>query len=516
MKRYRSLLSGLVLFAAVASAQADVKLNALFTDGAVLQRDMSLPIWGTAADGEIITVTLDGKTASTVAKDGKWQVNLEPLSAGGPHVLSVQGNNKVEVKDVLVGEVWLCSGQSNMAWTVGRSHNAEEVVPKSANPNIRLFTVPRVSKEDEPSATLQSKWVECNPANVPSFSGVGYFFGRDLQKELNVPIGLINSSWGGTPAQAWTSFPALQSTPAGQPYLDSYKRAFENIDKNEENYKQAVEKWKEQVKTAKAEGKPAPRGPSSPAHRNQSRAAALYNNMIAPLVPYAMRGAIWYQGEANSGAPENYRDLLPAMIKGWRQDFNPNLTFLIVQLAPYDRPSPGAWAWFRDAQKDIARDLPKTGIVSIPDAGDPTDIHPTNKEVVGQRLALMALAMDYGKKNEYMGPTLKNAEFESDKVVLTFDHAEGLTAKDGEPTGFTIAGANQEFVPATAKISGNTVTVTSPNVPDPKAIRYGWKNMPDGNLWNSAGLPASPFRTDDWARATAAPAKPKKKAAAQK
>ena len=491
----------LLLFAA-ASAQAEVKLHALFTDGAVLQRELPLPIWGTATAGEKVTVSLAGQTASTMAKDGRWQVKLKPLRAGGPHVLTVEGTNKLEVKDVLVGEVWLCSGQSNMAFTLSQADNAAAAVPASANAHIRLFKVPG-NPQDGPQREVKGKWEPCNPQTTPGFSAVGYFFGRDLQLALGVPIGLIGSSVGGTPAQAWTSRSALEATPAGKPHLEAYAAALLGKDTAEEKFAQDTQAWKAEVAAAKAAGKPAPRGPRRgprpPGYRGAGRPAGLYNGMIAPLAPVAMRGAIWYQGEANAGTPDNYRELLPAMIRNWRQDFNPDLTFLIVQLAPYDRPAPEQWAFFRETQRQIALHTPKTGLAAIPDAGDPTDIHPTHKEPAGQRLALAAQAIAYGKKITWSGPALKSAAFAKGKATLSFDQiGGGLAARDGELTGFALAGADRKFVPASAKITGGKIEVSSAEVAEPKAVRYAWKNMPDGNLWNKDGLPASPFRTDDW------------------
>lgn len=512
----RTQLITALLLAAASAAQAEVKLHALFTEGAVLQRELAVPIWGTASDGEKVTVSIAGQTASTTAKDGKWQVKLKPLKAGGPHVLTVEGTNKLEVKDVLVGEVWLCSGQSNMAFTLNRADNGAEVAAKSENPKIRLFKV-GTNPQDTPQSDVKAKWEPCNPQTTPGFTAVGYFFGRDLQKALDVPIGLISSSVGGTPAQAWTSKEVLESLPAGKKHLDAQAAAMKDKDAAEAKFKADTEAWKKKVAEAKAAKQPAPRPPRGPGFLGSKRPACLYNGMIAPLVPYAMRGAIWYQGEANSTDAPNYRELLPAMIKNWRNDFNPDLTFLIVQLAPYDRPAPEAWAYFRDAQRQIALHTPNTGIAVIPDAGNPTDIHPTHKEPAGQRLALQALAKTYGKDIVSSGPDFKSAAFAKGKATLTFDQiGGGLVAKDGELTGFLIAGEDQKFVPATAKIVKDKIEVSSADVPAPKAVRYAWKNMPDGNLWNKAGLPASPFRTDDWAQpAPVAPVKaaPAKRAA---
>lgn len=509
-------ISAAALSLASFAAQAEVKLHPLFTDGAVLQRDLPISIWGTASEGEKVTVEIAGQKATTTAKDGKWSVKLKPLSVGKPLTLTVEGTNKLEVKDVLVGEVWLCSGQSNMSFGLNSADNATEAIAASANPNIRLFQVP-MNAQMEAQTEVKAQWKACTPQTVPGFSAVGYFFGRDLQKSLGVPIGLINSSVGGTPAQAWTSKPVLESTPAGKPYLDSYAAAMKNVEQLEAKFQKDTEEWKKKVEEAKAANQPAPRAPGLPPNRSTGRPACLYNGMIAPLVPYAMRGAIWYQGEANASNPENYRDLLSAMIGGWRADFNPDLAFLIVQLAPYDKPAPEQWAWFRETQRQLALNVPKAGLAAIPDAGDPQDIHPKRKEPVGQRLALAAEATVYGKKVEYSGPAVKSADFSGGKAVLTMDHAEGLVAKDGAPSGFLIAGEDKKFVPATAKISGTKIEVSSPDVAAPKAVRYAWKNMPDGNLWNAAGLPASPFRTDDWPRvAPAAPAPAKPAAAAAK
>lgn len=496
MKRAR--ITSIALLALTPAAWAEVKLHSLFTEGAVLQRDLPLPIWGTADDGEKVTVSIAGETATTTAKDGRWEVKLKPLQAGGPHVLTVQGSNRLEVKDILVGEVWLCSGQSNMAFTLNRADNGAEAIAASANPQIRLFSV-GTNPQAAPQRDVKSKWVKCAPETTPGFTAVGYFFGRDLQKALGVPVGLISSSVGGTPAQAWTSSEVLKSLPEGRVHVDAQAAAEQNREKAEADHKAAMEDWKKKAAEAKAANMPVPRPPRAPGFLGTKRPACLYNGMIAPLVPYAMRGAIWYQGEANSSDPANYRKLLPAMIGNWRRDFNPDLAFLLVQLAPYDRPAPEQWAWFRETQRQIALNTPKTAMAAIPDAGEAADIHPKHKEPAGQRLALAALATVYGQKIVSSGPTLKSAKFADGKATLSFDQiGDGLVAKGEELTGFLVAGEDQKFVPAKAKIAGDKVEVSAPEVAAPKAVRYGWKNMPDGNLWNQAGLPASPFRTDDW------------------
>lgn len=497
-------------------ARADVKPHALFSDGMVLQRDMKVPIWGTADDGEKVTVSFQGQHATTTAKDGKWRVRLEKLKAGGPSDMTIAGKNHIQIKDVLVGEVWICSGQSNMEMSLKATANAQQVIANSKNPMIHLFTVPKTALA-KPTDEVKGKWSECGPDTVGSFSAVAYYFGRDLQKALEVPIGLIHTSWGGTPAEAWTSREALEANPELKYYFEREEQAAKTYPAALERYKAELAKYKEAAKQARAEGKKppqAPRAPNTPFTGSHSP-SALYNGMIAPLIPYAIRGAIWYQGESNAGKAYEYRTLLPTMIQSWRTAWKEgDFPFLLVQLAPFmkiqEQPGESAWAELREAQLLTTLKVPNTAEAVITDVGEENDIHPKRKEPVGARLARAALALAYGRKIEYSGPVYDKMTVEGKKAILSFTHVDGgLEARGGSLQGFTIAGEDHKFVNAEAKIEGDKVVVSSPQVEHPVAVRYGWANYPVVNLWNKEGLPASPFRTDDFPGTT----QPKKTAA---
>jgi sialate O-acetylesterase len=445
-----------VLFLASPIARAGLEPHGLFRDRAVLQRGVKLPVWGTADGEDTVTVSIAGVEASAKPEGGKWRVELEPLAAGGPHVLKIaQGSEKVELKDILVGEVWLAGGQSNMQWPLNRTAGAEAAIAASANPRIRLFTVPRRGAP-APESNVKGEWKACGPESAAEFSAVAYYFGRDLEKALGVPIGLISSNIGGTTAERWMKKEAIDSNPDLQ-------------------------------------GITSPQGASD-----------LHNAMIAPLAPFAIRGAIWYQGESNSERAFQYRKLFPAMIKSWRDTFGQgDFPFLFVQLAPFMKiePEPGesAWAELREAQLLTARTIPKTAMAVITDAGDEKDIHPGKKEPVGARLALAARAVAYGEKIEHSGPVFEKLAIDGDSAVLSFTHlGGGLVAKEGDLKGFTVAGEDRKFHLASARIDGEKVIVRSDKVAKPVAVRYGWANYPTGNLWNQAGLPASPFRTDSF------------------
>jgi sialate O-acetylesterase len=498
-------------------SRADVKPHALFSEGMVLQQGSKVPVWGTADDGEQVTVRCEGQEASATAKDGRWQVRLDNLKAGGPYELTIAGKNTVTIKNVLVGEVWVCSGQSNMEWPVRASADAERHIANSANPKIRLFTVPKVGAE-KPLDSVKGQWKECGPDTVGSFSAVAYFFGRDVQKALDVPVGLIHTSWGGTPAEAWTRLGALEASPELKHYVEGQARARENFPKAMEKYKADLAKHEEAVKKAKDEGQQPPKAPAAPQNplTGSHSPAALYNGMIAPLIPYALRGAIWYQGESNAGRAYEYRTLFPAMIQNWRADWKQgDFPFLFVQLAPFDprrgsKPEVGesAWAELREAQLLTTRKLPNTAMAVITDVGDEKDIHPKQKEPVGARLALAAQALAFGRKLVYSGPEYDKMTVEGNKAVLSFRHAGGgLEAKGGPLVGFTVCGADHKFVKAEAEIRDDKVVVWSDQVAKPEAVRFGWADFPVVNLWNKDGLPASPFRTDDYAMITA-PKKP--------
>jgi sialate O-acetylesterase len=493
---------------------ADVKLPAIFTDNLVLQRDVPAPIWGWAASDEKVTVTLgpQTKTATPGSPSGKWMVKLDAMKAGGPYTLTVAGNNTITLKNVLIGEVWVCSGQSNMAMSVKGVNNAAEEIAAAKHPKIRLISVPARGSQT-PLEDFQGKWVECSPATVGGFSAAGYFFGRELHQALGVPIGLINTSYGGSSCEAWVKRSVLQSDPQYKPMLDRYEQMISAYDPAKA--KAAFEKQraarKLAVEKAKAAGKKAPNPPrlqGDPRSGNQV-AANLYNGMLTPVLPYGMRGAIWYQGESNAGRAYQYRNLFPTMIENWRADWQQgDFPFYFVQLANFmavkPEPTESAWAELREAQSMTLK-LPNTGQAVIIDIGEAADIHPKNKQDVGKRLALWALAKTYDQDVVCSGPTYKSMEKKGDQIVLHFDHiGGGLLDKGGEGLkGFAVAGDDKKFVWADAKIVGDTVVVGSPKVAAPAAVRYAWADNPVCNLYNKAGLPACPFRTDDWRGTTA-------------
>jgi len=406
MPRFSRVLFPLTLVCATFAARAEVRLPGLFSDNAVLQQGARVPVWGSADDGEKVTVTFRGKDVSATARNGKWMVKLPGQKAGGPDTLIVAGKNKIELKNVLVGEVWICSGQSNMEWPLSRSFESEKDMANSANPNLRLFSVPQL-KANEPVDDIKASWQECNPDTVKKFSAVAYYFGRDLQKTRGVPVGLIHTSWGGSPAEVWMSEAVLAANSEyKRDLLDDYQTALKN-------YQVALETFQKEEAALKNEGKTVERKPPSPPFWKPTE---LYNGMIAPLIPYAIKGAIWYQGESNAGRACQYRALFPDLVRNWRHDWSQgDFTFLAVQLAPWDRnkkrsvdqitaqPGDSDWAELREAQLLATKALPKVGMAVITDVGDKDDIHPTKKEPVGARLALLRAALPTAKKSNTPG-----------------------------------------------------------------------------------------------------------------
>jgi sialate O-acetylesterase len=626
--------------------QAGPFLHPLFSDHAILQRDVPVPVWGWAEPGQRIKVALAVQSVETTAgADGKWLARMGPYPAGGPHVLAVTGPKSVQVEDILVGDVWICSGQSNMEWGLASSNNAEQEIASANHPRIRLFTVPK-KVAIEPTTTVDASWQLCTPQTAAGFTAVGYFFGRELERELNVPIGLINSSWGGTIAEAWASSGALEAMPDFKNALDQIKAERAEQGKPPLSLDQAMAAWwkkndpgsSEQPswsdtsfdssawKTMKLpthwengglpefdglvwfrkdlnlpgawDGKAArlslgpiddrdttyvngvevghmnvwnaPRNYKIPAGLlkagrnliavraldtagpggfsgdeadmtlslegdektqpislagdwaykastplgqlstppeafggNPNRVTVLYNGMIAPLKPFAIKGAIWYQGESNVGRAAQYRKLLPTMIKDWRDSFEVGeFPFYIVQLANFlpvqKEPVNSAWAELREAQYLTTKALPNVGLALAIDIGDAADIHPRNKQDVGRRLALNALAATPGKDVEFSGPVYKAKEVKGSTIRLTFDHlGGGLVAKGADKLeGFAIAGADGKYAWADAVIDGDSIVVSSPKVEKPANVRYAWADNPVCNLYNQAGLPAVPFRTD--------------------
>jgi len=496
------------------TARADVRPAPLFTDNLVLQRSRPIPIWGIADPGEQVTVTLGDSTASMVAdSDGKWMVTLPARKAGTGLSLTMTGKNKIILNNIAVGEVWVCSGQSNMEWPVEKARNADADIAGATTPDIRLLTVNKTTSMEprRDARVLGGSWEVCSPTTVRQFSAVGYFFGRELHRTLGVPIGLIDSSWGGTPAEAWTSRPALEASPVLRPLLPEWEARIAAYPAAQSVYdSKTLPEWELAVEKAKAENKPLPRKPTPPDSPNSpNRPALLYNGMIAPLMPYAIKGVIWYQGESNTDPSERaiqYRTLFPAMIQDWRKNWKQgDFPFLFVQLANWlpvqTKPVEyDAWAMLREAQANTLS-LPRTGMATAIDLADedhPNDIHPKNKQDVGLRLALVALATEYGKKVTYSGPVFERIEIKKNQARLRFRYTDGgLKTRNAEPLrGFAIAGADGIWKWADAVIEGNTVTLSSAEVPAPTAVRYDWARNPIGNLTNGVGLPAFPFRTD--------------------
>lgn len=505
-------LTVLLCLGAATAAHADVRLPAILSDHMVLQAGKPASVWGWAAAGEKVSAELGGKKAETVANaEGKWSLKLQLPSGEGPFELNVRGNNQLTVHDVLVGEVWICSGQSNMEWTVSSSLNPGVEAQAADFPKIRHFKVKKNTSRT-PLEDVEGTWAVCSPTTVPQFSAVGYFFGRELHKKLNgVPVGLMGTNWGGTAAEGWTSRKTFESIPELKGLLEPAEARLAAYDPAvaQANYEKQLVVWKEQAEKAKAEGKPEPRKPGPPQSpaTNPNFPANLYNAMIAPLLPLSIKGAIWYQGESNVPRAAQYRRLFPAMIANWRKDFaQGDFPFYFVQLAPfsYSRgnptadPTPCAELW--ESQLVTLRTVPNTGMAVTTDIGDIKDIHPKNKQEVGRRLALWALAQQYGKKDlVFSGPLYTTSTLDGSKVRIQFEHGKGLKSRDGQPLShFTIAADDKNFVPAQATIEGETLVVQSPAVSKPVAVRFAWRDDAEPNLVNGADLPASPFRTDSF------------------
>ncbi len=493
-------LSAATVVALVAFApsrvNADVKVPAIFGSHMVLQRDQKDRVWGWADPGEKVTVKIaDQSHTATPGADGAWEVALSPMPAGGPHTLSISGKNTLTFDDVLFGEVWICSGQSNMQWPVAAANDADLEIATAKYPMIRFIGVPNRGTQ-EPQKTFGGHWQAVRPESVGGLTAVGYFFGRRLFHVLDVPIGLINDAWGGSACEAWVRRDILAADPKYAPMLKRWEKLEKSFDE-----------WKAAADKATADGQAAPKAPNNlPALMSgNSRPGNIYNGVLKPTIGYGIRGVIWYQGESNAGRAYQYRDLFPLMIKSWRDEWGQgDFSFYWVQLADFLAESPNpkdsSWAELREAQTMTLK-LPKTGEAVIIDLGEGKDIHPRNKQDVANRLARWALAQDYGIKIPYHSPTYKSMEKSGNKIVLTFDHVgRGFRPFDvNEPRGFSIAGKDRKFVNAQAKIAGtNTVEVWSDAVPDPVAVRYAWADNPVCNMYSNEGLPLTPFRTDDW------------------
>jgi len=498
-----------VLLLSATSVRANVSLPDVISDGMVLQQKQKVPIWGNADPGEAVTVRFVGQAKKTTASsDGKWLIKLDPLSANGvPATMIISGKNTIELKDILVGEVWLVAGQSNMQRLLSETANGETAIAAANHPQIRIFNVSRQVAFKHAPPPL-AKWQVCSPQTVKDFSAAGYYFGIELEKELRVPIGLINSSYGGSQAEAWTPVEYLLASDDLHPTVERTKIWNEERPRVRAEYDEALNKWHADADKARASSaRPTP-SPSVPdALREYRIAASIYNGMIAPLIPFSIRGAIWYQGESNEARAQQYGILLPVMIRAWRERWSQgNFPFGIVQLPNYRDPKPEPadepWSHLREAQRRTARNTANAGLIVTIDIGEARDIHPKNKLDVGHRMARWALVDIYGRKLTKSGPVFREAKNAGSKMILKFDEVgEGLRIRDGDKLDeFAIAGADHKWYWANAKIVGkDAVEVWSDAVPLPVAVRYAFNNNPQHpNLTNETGLPATPFRSDNW------------------
>jgi sialate O-acetylesterase len=501
------------------------KLSALFTDNMVLQRECQVPIWGRAVDRTRIKVEFCGQIYETTAVDGKWTIILSPLEIGGPYEMSITADSeKLVLKNILIGDVWLAGGQSNMEWVLQNSLNGFEEIPKADYPNIRHYAVPKIEYEEihrEAGNEVSSNtvWEICTPETAGMFSAVAFHFAKEINKGLNMPIGIINCNWGGTSASCWMGEEYLSADSDLKSYLDDYNEAICNLTEEEyvnqrKDYRERQEEYNRKYQQFKLEHPeveehlipsnldiespwPPPMGPKC-----FLRPSGLYYTMLQKVVPYPMKGVIWYQGESDTHKPKLYGKLFSKMIENWRKDFNnQNLPFLFIQLPFFggENPDGEEWAFLREQQLNTVRDVSNTGMTVIIDCGEKDDIHPLDKKTVGERLALLAEAKIYGCSTEYLGPMYERMDIDENEVILFFKHAgDGLKVKGNTLKGFKICGKDRDFVEAEAKVKGDTVVVYSHKVKNPVAVSYGWANYTETNLYNNNGLPASPFRTDNY------------------
>lgn len=459
------------------TAQAEVKLPKIFADHMVLQRNMEIPVWGWADPKERVTIDFQGKSYKTRAdKAGKWQVKMQASAAGGPFTLTVKGKNTLRFNDVLIGDVWLLGGQSNMEWPMSKTNGAADSIKLADFPHIRLFEVGRNVSIFPIRDVPEASWNLCTPQTIENFSAIGYYFGKRLRQDLNVPIGLLDINWGGTVSEAWTSGEALASH-------EDFKERIASYQANGEAAFDAAEN----------------KGPNG-------WPGSLFHGMLEPVIPFGIKGALWYQGESNAPRAYQYREIFPLMIKDWRKHWGQgDFPFIWVQLAnfkkPAEEPVDSDWAELREAQS-MALSLPHTAQAVIIDKGEADDIHPRDKWSVGERLAKAAKKVAYGQQVVHSGPTFEKMEVEGNKARIYFDHVgSGLKIQDkyGYVKGFAIAGEDRVFHWANAYQEGNNIVVFSEKVTKPVAVRYGWADNPDDvNVYNEEGLPASPFRTDSW------------------
>ena len=490
----RTILLVLISTWTTGAAHAAVRLHPLFSDHVVLQRDVPTNVWGIASPGERVAVRIADQQHTTEARgDGRWRVQLAPMPAGGPHTLTVQGTNRIDVRDVLFGEVWLASGQSNMhmlvrpnlPWSAG-ALDYEKEIRDADHPAIRVFDVQRQFGE-APAARCEGAWAVCSPKTVGDFSATAYFFARALHRELNVPVGILSASVGATSISAWMSREAMESDPSGKAKLVAY-------DARVRKHGGAAGEELSPATTTR---------PAKDPRQDINSPTLLFNGMIAPLMPFSFRGAIWYQGESDAKRHAEYGRAFHTMVDDWRGRWGQgDFPFLFVQLTARGpratEPGDGNWARMREVQAACLQ-TPNTGMAVTIDVGAEDTVHPRNKQAVGQRLALVALAKAYGRPVAYAGPTYRDVSNEGNAIRVRFDHVgEGLHVAGERLSGFAIAAEDRRFVWGEARIDGGEVVVSSPHVARPIAVRYAWADNLECNLFNADGLPAVPFRTDDW------------------
>lgn len=486
-------------------------LPSIFSNNMILQREAPIPFWGMASPGQIVSVTLKNQTKQTTAdNDGKWTVRLSPMRVGGPYSVTIIAIDTIVLKNILIGDVWIASGQSNMEMPIAPNKyftgikNYKEEVLNANDSLLRIFSVEKNSVIEKPQRKITGQWLEANPANAGKFSAVSYFFGKNIRKALKIPIGIIHSSWGASPAQAWTSAKVLSTDPDFQKLVNDWKKLDNEYQAKVFSYK------KDSADDAKTFSngdtnllKKQDKYPEYPILL-QKRPSSLYNGMLFPLIPYAIKGVIWYQGEGNESNPKLYGRLFPAMITNWRNDWGQgDFPFLFVQLAGYKKlqtePTEDGWARLREAQTK-ALNLPNTGMITAIDLGEENDVHPKNKQDVGYRLAQCALEKVYKRKAVHSGPTYYKMKIKDNEIHVYFKNTNGRmhVSNSDKLKGFAIAGKNKKFVWANAKIQGNKIIVSNDSIRTPLAVRYNWANNPIGNLYNRAGFPIMPFRTDNW------------------
>lgn len=479
----------------VSTVEARVKLPAIFGDHMMIQRDQPVHVWGEAEPGEDVTVRWKDRApvSAKAGATGKWSVMLAPMPAGGPFELEVRGQNTITLSDVIFGDIWVASGQSNMEWPLSRANNAQAEIAAATDGDIRLFKVNK-KVSDVPLKDVEGSWQRCSPETARTATAVGYFFARHLREKVKVPVGILESNWGGTPAEAWTSTVALASEPALLPHLQDWARVMAAYPDAQSSYEARRREW--EAKRSQNPKEPPPGAPQGPGHAWTP--GGLWNAMIAPITPFPIKGVIWYQGESNGGGfrPPLYEKLFETMIQDWRRAWGiGDFPFLFVQLANFKTGRGSDWPLVREAQRRTLS-LRNTGMAVTIDIGNPDDIHPTNKQDVGLRLALAARAVAYGESILFSGPAYRAMTAQGAEARVWFDQAKGLKTSDGaEPTGFEIAGPDGAFRPASARIDGETVVLSNADVAFPTAVRYAWADNPRCNLVGGDGLPASPFRS---------------------